>query len=92
MNFLSPFGQSMSLAQFCGMRVVSSPFIEPVPKLQLSHDFNACSLEMKAGMNKWLLDRFGTRDVAFLLGNNTVALNPKHLAMLQAEIGRRNRE
>lgn len=65
-----------------GISIIESPFVQPVPRLQLSHDFDACSPESKASFNRWLLERFGTKDVAYVIGGK-VFVNPKHAALIK---------
>jgi len=52
-----------------GIKIVPHPLIRPQPRLQLSHDFNAVSPEFKAKFNAWLLERFGTYEPMYLIGN-----------------------
>lgn len=73
-----------------GMKVIESPLITEVPKLQLSHDFNACSPGFKAEMNTWLRQRFGTYFPAYVIGGHTIVLHPKHAAMLRLQAGMYN--
>lgn len=65
-----------------GLNVVVSPLVQPVPKVQLSPDFDACSPHVKSEMNAWLLDRFGTREVCYVIGGGTLVLSPRHMATL----------
>jgi hypothetical protein len=69
-----------------GMNIIESPLIQPVPKLQLSHDFTACSDEMKRSMNAWLKDMFGTYTPIYIIGRNTAFVSPKHAAILKSEM------
>ena len=66
-----------------GMKIVESPLIAEVPKLQLSHDFNACSDAMKKHMNDWLLERFGTFLPCYVIGSDTFVVHPSHAAILR---------
>ena len=68
---------------FNGMKIVVSQYIVPVPKLQLSIDFNECSPEFKADMNAWLLEKFGTYLPTYVIGNHTIVMHPKHLEQLK---------
>ena len=68
-----------------GMKVIESSLIRPVPKLQLSNNFTACSDEMKQSMNAWLKDMFGTYTPMYFIGNNSVVMSPKHAAMIRLE-------
>ena len=63
----------------CGMRVVVSPLVGPVPKIQIRPDFKWCSDEFRARFNKWLLDEFGTKEVAYMVSGGTVVVSP-HMA------------
>lgn len=67
-----------------GFQIVESKFITPIPKLQLSSGFDECSAEMKASMNKYLLDMFGTYTPAYVIGSQ-VFVSPKHAAMLRLQ-------
>lgn len=76
---------------FFGIKVVESPHVQPVPVLQLSPTFEWCTPEFRAKTNAWLLERFGTMEVAYffnpralgLAGSPGVLLNPKQVAMLK---------
>lgn len=69
-----------------GMRIVESPIIQEVPKLQLSANFTACSEAVKSSMNNWLRERFGTYMPAYVIGRDTVVMHPTHAAMLRAGV------
>lgn len=69
-----------------GMKIMTSAFIRPVPVLQLSPDFNACTDEFKTEMNQWLLEMFGTKDVAYMIGKDTLVLNHVMLAQIKQSI------
>ena len=70
---------------FNGMKIVESPLIMEVPKLQLSHDFTACSDAMKKHMNDWLREMFGTYLPCYVIGGDPIAMHTKHVAMLRAQ-------
>lgn len=74
------------MMNFCGMEIVASSLIQEVPKLQLSANFTACSDAMRASMNSWLRERFGTYMPAYMIGRNTVVMHPKHVAMIRASV------
>ncbi len=59
-----------------GMRVVVSPLITPVPKIQIRADFKWCSDEFRANFNQWLLDEFGTKEVAYMISGGTIVISP----------------
>ncbi|MEN6540851.1 MAG: hypothetical protein ABFC67_14685 [Mizugakiibacter sp.] len=67
------------------MKIVVSPLIKPVPVLQIDPHFKWCTDEYRAKHNAWLLERFGTKEVAFVLNGDTIAVSPQHAAMLRAE-------
>lgn len=69
------------------IKVVEDPNITEVPRLQLSHNFNACSPEFKAEMNAWLLEKFGTYMPTYMIGGHTLVGHPKHIAMLKQQVG-----
>lgn len=75
--------QRTPLDMFFGMKVVCSPAIGPVPKIQLSHDFNACSREFKREFNAWLLKRFGTEQRAYILLGGVLAVDPRTMGMIR---------
>lgn len=66
-----------------GMKVLTSPLVQPVPVLQLSYEFNACTDSFKIKMNKWLLDTFGTKEVMYVMGGNTLLLNRETLHKIE---------
>lgn len=70
------------MSSLLGMKIVENRFIDPIPKLQMSQGFNACSEEMKRSMNKFLLDRFGTYTPCYVIGD-TVVCSPKHMAVIR---------
>lgn len=51
-----------------GMKVVVSPLVRPVPKLQLRPDA-PCTDAFRAEMNQWLHSMFGEKHVAYVLGD-----------------------
>jgi len=65
-----------------GMNVTTSALVTPVPVLRLSPDFNACTDAFKEEMNQWLLDTFGTKEVAYMIGSDTLILNHALLAKI----------
>ena len=70
---------------FSGFKVVVSPLVQPVPAVQLSHDFNAVSPEFKAEFNAWLLERFGWKDVFYIV-NGALIVNPKIEAAIRCNV------
>lgn len=70
-------------ATLFGMKVIVSPVIQPVPVLQISPDFKWCSDEFRAKHNAWLLERFGTKDVVYVMNGDTAVISPRHAAMIR---------
>ena len=66
-----------------GMKIIESPLIQPIPRLQLSHNFNACSDRFTADMNAWLKERFGTYMPTYVIGGSTLVVSPEHMSMLR---------
>ena len=64
-----------------GMRVIESPYITPVPTIQVRHDVPMTD-EGRAKMNAWLLEMFGTKEVAYIWQNN-IFMKPEHVVMLR---------
>lgn len=67
-----------------GLDVRTSPLLRPVPNIQLSCDFN-CSDKVREDMNAWLLDMFGTKEVAYMF-NNTLVLSYEALRKLEQDL------
>lgn len=70
-----------------GLDVRTSTLVEPVPKIQLSCDFN-CSDKVREDMNAWLLDMFGTKEVAYMF-NNTLVLSHETLRKLKQDLAQK---
>ena len=64
---------------------MESPFIMEVPKIQLSHDFAACSDVTRQKFNGWLREMFGTYLPCYVLDGSTVVMHPRHVAVLRAQ-------
>lgn len=73
--------------QIGGMKIIQSQFIEPEPVLQLDPKFEWCTPEFRAKTNAWLRERFGVRDVAYIMGGN-VFMNPRMAAKVIGEVRR----
>jgi hypothetical protein len=69
-----------------GMNVMTSALVKPVPVLQISPAFKDCSDECREEMNRYLLEMFGTKDVAYMIGKDTLVLNSKMLEDLKRTI------
>ena len=69
-----------------GMKVMTSALVQPVPVLQLSPDFNVCSDVFKTEMNRWLLEVFGTKEVMYIIGKDTLVLNHAMLEKVRRSI------
>lgn len=75
----------MSMEVLTGMKIVESPYITEVPKLQLSYDFTACSDVARQVFNSWLRETFGTYLPCYVLDGNTVVMHPRHVAALRVQ-------
>jgi hypothetical protein len=81
---------------FGAIKFVESPFVQPVPVLQLHPDFPWCTPEFRAKTNAWLLERFGMQEVAYMFQSGTFGVNngrlfvanPKQLAILRSAVRR----
>ncbi len=69
-----------------GMNVMTSSLVRPVPVLQLAPDFTACTEDFRQEMNNWLLDMFGTREVFYVIGKDTMVMNHAMLAKIKRSI------
>ena len=65
-----------------GMKIVVSHLIQPIPVLSLDERFKWCSDAFRSEMNAWLLDMFGTREYALMVGDSLL-VSPKQLALLK---------
>lgn len=66
-----------------GVKVMISPYILPIAVLKIRHDFGWCTEEFRASYDTWLLDLFGTKEVAYIISGDTLAVSPSHYAMLR---------
>ena len=57
-----------------GMNIMTSALVRPVPRIQLSPEFN-CSDSVRTDMNAWLLEMFGTKEVMYRMGDDTLVLS-----------------
>lgn len=70
------------MTELFGIPVIESSFIpENQPKIQIRSDVPV-SDKFRATMDKWLLDRFGTESVAYMVSGNYV-MNPKTAVKLR---------
>lgn len=72
-----------------GMNVRTSSLVQPVPVLKLSADFKHISDEFRSEIDAWLLDMFGAKEVAYMIGGNTLVLNSEMLNKLKQAIPNR---
>lgn len=76
---------------FMGFRVLESSLVMPVPKIQVrdikwKDGTSILSQESLAKHNRWWLERFGTKEVAYMFSGpfgNGVFMSPKNAAMLK---------
>ena len=78
--------ERMMMTTLFGMNVMTSALVRPVPVLQLSPDFNACTDTFKAEINRWLLEMFGTKEVMYVIGKDTLVMNHAMLEKVKREI------
>jgi len=69
-----------------GMKLMTSALVKPVPVLQLSPDFNACTDTFKAEMNRWLLEMFGTKEVGYVIGKDSLVMSHAMLLKIKRSI------
>lgn len=73
----------MNINEFGGMKIVVNPLLVPVAKVRLSNDC-PCNFEFRVEYNQWLKEFFGTKEVAYQLGLNTMVVSPRtHDQMLK---------
>lgn len=75
-----------------GMRVIEDRHgITRVPVLQMDPEFKWCSEAFRAETNRWLLDLFGHKEVAYIIdssalgfgGGQSVVMSPASMAYLR---------
>ena len=66
-----------------GRKVVVSSWMQKVPRVQLSPDFNAASDACIKHMNQFLLEMFGMRETFLELPDGTIAVSHKTYAALK---------
>lgn len=74
-----------------GMRILPSHLVQPVAKIQVrdikwKDGTSILSQEALARHNRWWLERFGTKEVAYMFSGtfgNGIVMNPKHAVMLK---------
>ena len=91
MNHWSDETAFMDSAMFAGVRIIESPHIRPVPKLQMSPTFKWCSEEFRGSMNTFLLDTFGTKTVAYML-DGTLVTPPGTITTLRRIVTKKNHQ
>lgn len=50
-----------------GVRIVESPYVQPVPKIQVDPALRWISDECRRDVNRFLLETFGTKEVAYVI-------------------------
>lgn len=74
-----------------GMRVIEHN-LGPIPKISISPSFKWCSDQCRAEINAYLLEQFGTMQVAYIFdpaalglysSNPVIALPPKMAALIR---------
>ncbi|QTD88323.1 hypothetical protein [Burkholderia anthina] len=74
---------------FYGLRIIENATCDNVPKMTVSQRFaELMPADFVADLNAWMLGFFGTHDVMYRLGEGTVVMGPKTLALLKSEFSR----
>ncbi len=69
-----------------GLSVRTSPLVQPVPVLKISHSFTDCSDKFRTEFDSWLLNLFGVEHVAYVVNDAELILNPLMLAKIKASV------
>lgn len=77
----------MEVQTLYGLRIVESPVIGPVPRMQVSKAFSEVqSPELVASTNAWMKEFFGMYEPVYLLNGDSIAMSPKRAAMLRLNL------
>lgn len=77
----SPFH---GVPMFNGVRIVVNTACDDVPKMAVSSRFaELMPADFVADLNAWMREFFGTENVMYRLGDHTVVMGPKSVALLQ---------
>lgn len=69
---------------FMGFEVIISDLMpDEIPRLKICEHMPWCGPEVRAETNAWLLDRFGTTPVAYMLSGNKLVLGAKNAALIR---------
>lgn len=68
---------------FGGMKVVVSPLLQPIAKIEIDPKFKWITAGCRSNINQWLKETFGTKEVCYMIGNDTVVVSPKQHAALR---------
>ena len=71
------------LGSICGIKVISSPFIQDVPVIELSEDLDV-SLEFRAKCNQFYLEFFGTYKPVYVVGGDYV-MHPETIGLIKMQ-------
>jgi hypothetical protein len=83
----------MNDIMFAGLRIIESPLVAPVARMRLSEKVREIvTPEFAAEMDAWMLEFFGTKQVALMFrdpfsGRASAAVAPLTMAMLRAAQG-----
>jgi hypothetical protein len=79
-----PWDNPFGFSSLFGVKVVSSPLVQPVAKLSIRASFEWCTDEFRQEMDAWLKERFGAQKVAMVMPNaNTMAVSPDVFDLLK---------
>lgn len=79
---------------YMGFKIVASPFVpDSVAAVQMDPDCDPqglwCTPALRAETDRWLLERFGTKQVAYVLSNQQmIAMSDRMLRRMEADIDR----
>lgn len=69
-----------------GMKIIVSPILAPVAKVEIASNFKWITDECRSNINQWLKETFGTKEVCYMLGKDTIVVSPKQAAALRNAI------
>lgn len=63
--------------------IVNDALPDEVPRLKIREDMPWCSPDVRAEINGWLLERFGSKTYFLLMSGTTVIASARNVAMLR---------
>jgi hypothetical protein len=77
---------------FMGFKLIASPFVpDEIPAIQMHPDCDPhglwCTPAFRADTNRWLLERFGTKQVAYVLSREQmITMSDRMMRRLEADL------